>query len=121
MAGLGHPIIFQRVSRLGSVTARQSSSGRQQNFAALNIGHHLCSAGRPSRWAFGPHSSSCNILNIICHVLYETLHVLAVGKFLGFHYTDDSAMTLAIANSLIRQPAVAVDVHQFDAKDMANG
>jgi len=47
--------------------------------------------------------------------------VLAVGKFLGFHYTDDSAMTLAIANSLIRQPAVAVDVHQFDAKDMANG
>lgn len=43
------------------------------------------------------------------------------GKFLGFHYTDDSAMTLAIANSLIRQPAVAVDVHQFDAKDMANG
>jgi len=44
-----------------------------------------------------------------------------VGKFLGFYYTDDSAMTLAIANSLIRQPAVAVDVHQFDAKDMANG
>ena len=49
------------------------------------------------------------------------LLVLAVGKFFGFHYTDDSAMTLAIAHSLIRQPAVAVDVHQFDAKDMANG
>ena len=27
---------FQRVSRLGSVTARHSSSGRQPNFAALN-------------------------------------------------------------------------------------
>jgi len=51
LAGLGHPIIFQRISRLSSVTARQSSSGRQPNFAALNRGRHLCSAGRPSRWA----------------------------------------------------------------------
>ena len=51
LAGLGHPILFQRVSRLGSVTARQSSSGRHPNFAALNRGRHLCSAGRPSRWA----------------------------------------------------------------------
>jgi len=28
-----------------------SSSGRQPNFAALNRGRHLCSAGRPSRSA----------------------------------------------------------------------
>ena len=28
-----------------------SSSGRQPNFAALNRGRHLCSAGQPSRWA----------------------------------------------------------------------
>jgi len=28
-----------------------SSSGRQPNFAALDRGRHLCSAGRPSRWA----------------------------------------------------------------------
>ena len=27
------------------------SSGRQPNFAALNRGRHLCSAGRPSGWA----------------------------------------------------------------------
>jgi len=47
----GTPVIFQRVSRLGSVTARQSSNGRQPNFAALNRGRHLCSAGRQSRWA----------------------------------------------------------------------
>jgi len=26
------------------------SSGRQPNFAALNRGRHLCSAGRPPRW-----------------------------------------------------------------------
>jgi len=42
---------FQRVSRLGSVTARQSSSWRQPNMAALNRRRQLCSAGRPSRWA----------------------------------------------------------------------
>ena len=58
MAGLGHPIIFQWVSRLGSVTARHFISGRQPNFAALNRGRHLYSAGRPSRWALALISSS---------------------------------------------------------------
>ena len=51
LVSLGHPCKFQLVSRLGSITARHSSSGRQPNFAALNRGRHLCSAGRPSRWA----------------------------------------------------------------------
>jgi len=37
--------------RLASVTVRQSSSGRQPNFAVLNRGRHLYLAGRPSRWA----------------------------------------------------------------------
>jgi len=36
---------------IGSVTAWQSSSGREPNFAALSTEHHLYSAGRPSRWA----------------------------------------------------------------------
>ena len=36
LASLGHTCKFQRVSRLGSVTVRHSSSGRQPNFAALN-------------------------------------------------------------------------------------
>jgi len=35
---LRHPSYFQRLSRLGSVTARQSSSERLPNFAALNRG-----------------------------------------------------------------------------------
>jgi len=48
---LRHPSKFERVSRLGSVTARHSSSGRQPNFATLHRGRHLYSAGRPSRWA----------------------------------------------------------------------
>jgi len=42
---------FNGFLRLGSVTARYSSSERQPNFAALNRGRHLYSAGRPSRWA----------------------------------------------------------------------
>ena len=50
---LGHPYEFQRVLRLGSVTAQYSSSAHQPDFAALNRGRHLYSAGRqrPSRWA----------------------------------------------------------------------
>ena len=47
----GTPCKFQRVSRLGSVTARHSSTGHEPNFAALNRGRHLYSAWRPSRWA----------------------------------------------------------------------
>ena len=39
---LGHPSYFQRLPRLGSVTARQSSSERQPNFAALTRGRRLC-------------------------------------------------------------------------------
>ena len=57
LASLGHPCKFQRVSHLGSVTARQSSSGRQPNFAALNRGNHLYSAGQLSRWGLAHISS----------------------------------------------------------------
>ena len=38
--------------------AWHSSRGRQPNFAALNRGRHLYSAGRPSRWV-SAHISSC--------------------------------------------------------------
>jgi len=51
LASLGHPCKFQRLSRLGSVTVRHSSSGHEPNFAALSTGRHIYSAGRPSRWA----------------------------------------------------------------------
>jgi len=51
--------ICWRVSRLGSVTARHSGIGRQPNFAALNRGRHLYSAGQPSCWA-------------LAHILAET-------------------------------------------------
>ena len=55
----GTPSKFQRPSRLGSVTAH-----RQPNFVALNRGRHLCSAGRPSRWALATFLvSSCFFLS----------------------------------------------------------
>jgi len=40
------------------------SSGRQPNFAALNRGCHLCSAGRPSRWALA-HISNILYVSIL--------------------------------------------------------
>ena len=67
-------IIFQRVSRLGSVTARQSSSGCQPNFAALNRGRHLCSAGRPSRWALA------HILVFLANVNSRSRSLYAIAR-----------------------------------------
>jgi len=66
LASLGHPCKFQRLSRLGSVTAWHSSSGRQPNLAALNRGHHLYSEGRPSRWALAH-----ILVTHICCLLYR--------------------------------------------------
>jgi len=47
----GTPLNVNGFRVFGSVSARHSSSGRQSNFAALNRGRHLYSAGRSSRWA----------------------------------------------------------------------
>ena len=70
LASLGHPTTFQWVSRLGSVTARHSSSGRQPNFVVLNRGRHLYSAGRPSRWA---------LAHIVISLLYCTITCVAIA------------------------------------------
>ena len=72
---LGHPRHFQRLSLLGSVTARQSSSERQPNFAALNRGHHLCSTGRPSRWALA------HILVLYIFYIYSWALSLLLNKW----------------------------------------
>ena len=70
---LRHPCKFRRLLRLGSVTARQTSSGREPNFAALNRGRHLCSVGRPSRWA-------------LAHILVTFCICCHVFTFLTFYY-----------------------------------
>ena len=80
-----------------------SSSGRQPNFAALNRGRHLCSAGRPSRWA---HSS-----NFYCLIETEGLlkvtdshvHVCKSGNISG--RTNDVIEVV----SLRRDDALTVD------------
>ena len=58
-------------SYIGTVTAWHSSSGRQPNFAALNRGRHLYSAGRPSGWALAHISSS----DLECRYAYAELSV----------------------------------------------
>jgi len=84
----GDPCKFQRVSRLGRVTARHSSSGHQPNFAALNRRRHLYSAGRPSRWALahilvyfytgsGWHSISSNKTLRSLQSFYRAIHFSA--------------------------------------------
>ena len=47
----GTPANFNGFHVLGVLLHGHSSSGRQPNFAALNRGCHLYSAGWPSRWA----------------------------------------------------------------------
>ena len=58
----GTPTNFNGFSS-GQRYCTASSTGRQPNFAALNRGRHLCSAGRPSGWALAHilvyHCNSC--------------------------------------------------------------
>ena len=83
LASLGHPCKFQRVSLLGSVTARHSSSARQPNFAALNRGRHLYSAGRPSRWALA------HISIFVLFLLSFFLRLIsAVADWMSIPYTS---------------------------------
>ena len=83
---LGHPCKFQRVSRLGSVTARHCSSGRQPNFAALNRGRHLYLAGRPSRRALA-HISSC-VYFVLLYISFDWWMCAFVG--FGFSFSIPS-------------------------------
>jgi len=92
-SGVGHPYKFQRVLPLGSVTARHSSGRHQPNFAALNRGRHLCSAGRPSGWALAhilvPVCSNVSILHRFRGTTIFTMHVTAchLEKFFRFDIT----------------------------------
>ena len=100
LASLGHPCKFQRLLRLGSVTTRHSSSGRQPNFAALNRGHHLYSAGRPLRWRLAhilvQFITKLQFIQVECKIIIVTLqmyvrhsvnYILAVSSTKG-HLAD---------------------------------
>jgi len=79
LASLWHPSTLQWVSRLGSITAQHSRSKHQPNFAALNRGHHLYSAGRPSHWAL----AHVIVLPSMCKCMMQdcTYSVLFCPKF----------------------------------------
>ena len=65
--------VFQVLrSPIRSVTARQASSGREPNFAALSTGHHLYSAGRPSGWALA------HILVVLYCIVWYTLRIVSL-------------------------------------------
>ena len=51
------PATFNGFRVLAALLHAACSSGRQPNFAPLNRGRHLCSAGRPSRWPLAHISS----------------------------------------------------------------
>jgi len=78
---LGHPSYFQRLPRLGSVTARHVVVGVSQTLRRWTEGAmHLCSAGRPSRWALA-HISSCDLF--FDSQPYRTTTMMVVAVF--FH------------------------------------
>ena len=83
LASLRHPCKFQCVSRLSSVTARQSSSGHQPNFAAPPIfGRAAITLG------ICPHSSLCFV-----YVLY--IYHLGLDKVVEFAVPWSSISALA--------------------------
>jgi len=57
-----------------------SSSGRQPNFAALNRGRHLCSVGRPSRWALAHILVFAFFYDVACLVLVDWLMIQGVPE-----------------------------------------
>jgi len=65
----GTPANFNGFRVLAQRYCTASSSGRQRNFSALNRGRHLCSAGRPSRWA-------------VAHILVAKVMEKQIDKFI---------------------------------------
>ena len=103
---LGHPSYFQRLPRLGSVTAWQSSNERQPNFAGLNRGPHLCSAARPSRWALAHISSfffSSNLSHRRLDVYYTSTHGVALVRILDADLKPAACSSLKIQDAKSRQ------------------
>jgi len=63
----GTPANFNGFRILAALGQLHGTNGRQPNFAALNKGRHLYSAGRPSCWALAHISSSSSALPHIAH------------------------------------------------------
>ena len=68
----------------GTFFETRCSCGRQPNFAALNRGRHLYSAGRPSRWALAHISSLLYWVVLRVKFSYFTLANSSTGIILDF-------------------------------------
>jgi len=77
-------------SPIGSVTARQSSSGREPNFAALSAGRDLYSAGRSSRWA---------LAHILVFLFYNWLFCVLLLFFIYYYATKAAQQAQNIQNT----------------------
>jgi len=69
----GTPANFNGFLVLASLYCTALTSGRQPDFAALNRGRHLYSAGRPSRWVL-THILVDNYLNFKCPYISAITH-----------------------------------------------
>jgi len=104
---LGHPSKFQRVSCLGSVTARHCRSGRQPNFAALNRGRHLYSAGRPSRWALA-HILVKNVVLRVSTYFIMSMLFSALVRFMYFLFPRVCFLRFSISPLITRKSSLEV-------------
>ena len=79
----GTPANFSGFRVLAALLHCIYSSGRQPNFAALNRGRHLHSAGRPPRWALAHISSyyyyaTRKMIVMLNTEISDTRHILVV-------------------------------------------
>ena len=82
LASLGHPSIFERVSRLGTALLHGTLVVGVSQTAVLNRGCHLYPAGRPSRWALAHVSSYLSTLPE--NALTATKQILNITYFVYF-------------------------------------
>jgi len=96
---LGNPCKFQRVSHLRGFAERHSSIGRQPNFAALDRGRHLYSAGRPSRWA---------LAHIVVSVIFS-LHLicLLLWRYYKLDPYNSTVVMMGVGRRAVTNPAVS--------------
>jgi len=73
------PVNFNGFRVLAAFSARHSSSGRQPNFAALNRGRRLYSAGRSSRWT-------------LAHILVNGAAVIETTATARFHSVHSATL-----------------------------
>ena len=99
-------------SPIDSVTARQSSSGREPNFAAFSTGRHLYSAGRPSRWALA------HILVSYCYSLQSAIFLCVYTSHYSilFLYLVPGSVFTARRNARIASAVLAQETVKHLAK-----